>query len=78
MKVTTKHNVERCCDCPYASNNAQEHDDPFSSTPLKIIWYCNHSKGTRLNVYIGDAQKISEDCPIVKKARATKKNKEKE
>ena len=66
MQVNIKHDVKCCRDCPYSSNNAQEHNDPFSSTPLNIYWYCNHSKGTRLKVYIGDASEISKDCPIVK------------
>ena len=71
MKVNVKHDVKCCKDCPYSSNSAQEHDDPFSSTPLNIFWYCNYSKGTRLRVCIGNALEISKDCPIVK--RRTKK-----
>ena len=66
MIVTTKHNVKYCRDCPYASNNAQEHDDPFSSTPLNLYWYCNYSKESRINVNIKDAWEISKDCPLVK------------
>jgi len=65
MEVVIEHDVKRCYDCPYASNNAQEHNDPFSSSPANIYWYCNYTKQSRESVYIEDAwHRIAKDCPI--------------
>ena len=57
--------IESCRECPYASNNAQEHDDPYTSTPSHLYWYCNQGgQDTRAMVRITDAYKISDDCPL--------------
>lgn len=69
MEVIIKHIIERCADCPYASNSAREHDDPFSSSPFNPIWFCNYTPHSRRNVYIPDAiNKIADDCPLKDKS----------
>ncbi len=59
--------VTGCRDCPYSSNNQQEHDDPFTSTPLHTYWYCNFDLRSRKRVYIPDSYKIPENCPYKEK-----------
>lgn len=62
--VTAKLEVRSCRKCPHSSNNAQEHNDPFTSTPLNIYWYCNQGKNTRETVDIIDASEIAKNCPL--------------
>lgn len=64
--VPIKLEVRSCRECPHSSNNAQEQNDPFRSTPLHIWWYCNQGKNTRETVNITDSYKISKDCPLMK------------
>lgn len=65
MKVSL--NIDKCRDCPHASNNAQEHDDAFSSGPAEVWWYCNKKSGGYYNHYrmiIEDPWKIDSRCPL--------------
>lgn len=62
--VTAKIEVRSCKGCPHCSNNAQEQNDPFRSTPLHLYWYCNQSVNTRETVDIVDPYKIAKDCPL--------------
>lgn len=64
--VTAKLEVRNCRECPYSSNNAQEHNDPFSSTPLNIYWYCNYDEDSRETVDITNSYEIAKDCPLRK------------
>lgn len=66
MSFIYQKEISSCRSCPYSSNNAQEHDDPFTSTPLHIYWYCNQGENTRETVYIKDSYEISSDCPLNK------------
>jgi len=61
---SVKVEITGCRECPYVSNSETEHDDPFTSAPLNIIWYCNHSPGTRTNVDIQDPCEIADGCPL--------------
>jgi hypothetical protein len=38
MKVEIE--INSCYECPNVSNNCRDHDDPFTSSPAKTIWYC--------------------------------------
>lgn len=62
--VTTKIAVRSCRECPHVSNNVQEHNDPFTSTPLLKWWYCNQGKNTRDTVDIVDSYEIAKNCPL--------------
>lgn len=67
MQVSVTYEVKGCRGCPYSSNNAQEHDDPFSSSPANIVWYCNYNRDSRERVHIDDGWKmIPENCPVKK------------
>lgn len=67
-KITpVKLEVRSCKGCPHSSNNVQEQNDSFRSTPLNLYWYCNQGDNTRETVKITDPDKIAEDCPLRKK-----------
>lgn len=63
MKI--KLDVNSCYECYYSTNNAIEHNDPFTSGPATIIWYCNSikRKGDR---YIKNEEIIDKNCPYKK------------
>lgn len=57
--------VHTCAKCPHASNNAQENDDPFISSPTTIYWYCNQGKNTRKTVSLDKPYlEIAKNCPL--------------
>ena len=64
--VTVKLEVKSCRECPHASNSAKEHNDPFSSTPLNVYWYCNQGTNTRETVNITNSYEIAKNCPLRK------------
>ena len=43
--VTVTVEVRACEDCPHATNSAREHNDPFTSEPYPVRWFCNRSGG---------------------------------
>ena len=61
MKIAI--DVESCRECPHSTNNAREHDDPFTSGPAHIYWWCEipDNKGNR--IYIKDSYVIDKNCP---------------
>lgn len=64
MIFTYSTTVTCCRECPYSSNNKQEHDDPFSSGPVNIWWYCNATPTSRERVDIVDERQIAKNCPL--------------
>lgn len=64
MKVEL--DIDTCYDCPHATNNAQLHDDPFTSGPSDIFWMCKKSgKSYRDWFIIKNAyNKIDPRCPL--------------
>ena len=62
--VTHTLYIANCRSCPHCSNNAQEHDDPFTSSPRYLYWYCNYDTKTRENVKIINEYNIAENCPL--------------
>lgn len=62
MKVQLE--VKNCRECPHSTNSAHLHDDPFTSGPASITWYCR--KGKKPSSIIADEWKIDKDCPIQK------------
>lgn len=67
MKVEL--DIQSCRECPHSTNNVREHDDPFTSSPAEVIWYCTKPNGPR---YIQKASQIHERCPL--KAANQEKN----
>ena len=66
MKIT--QNVESCRKCPNVTNSAREHDDPFTSSPSRVVWWCKEKNGPE---YIADENEIDTQCPL-KKDRKSK------
>lgn len=56
-----------CRDCWHSTNSAKLHDDPFTSTPHPINWYCGHAPELRRveNEYVRD-----DKCPLETKEQA--------
>ena len=70
MKVTTEHEVNNCCECPYSTNTAREWDDPFTSPPSDPGWWCKHPDKGNSFLYSKEVrEKIADDCPIVRQQR---------
>ena len=63
-RIVLKMEIKSCRDCIHSSNNYIEHDDPFTSMPSKIYWFCNQGKNTKRNVNITNPDEISKDCPL--------------
>ena len=60
MKISM--DVDSCRECPHSTNNRIEHDDPFTSGPSHVYWWCEiPHKGDRL--YIEDSYIIDPNCP---------------
>jgi len=57
--------IEKCYDCPHATNSAKMHDDPFTSTPLNVYWYCCKENGEMKD--IENPYTIPEWCPLKEK-----------
>ena len=66
MQVTIVHEVTKCRDCPHVSNSSKEHDDPYTSEPNPLRWYCRHPAGF---MHLRDAWVIHPDCPEMKKGK---------
>lgn len=62
MKVTI--DIQNCRECPYSTNSALMHDDPFTSGPSTITWYC--TKGKKPRDRIDNPYMIDPDCPLKK------------
>ena len=66
MKVTVKHEVKTCKECPFVTNEAREWDDPFTSSPADPAWWCTH-KDRKPSKYLATRtvfKKIDENCPL--------------
>lgn len=55
--------VSSCYECPHSTNNAREHNDPFTSGPVNIYWYCRHPKRNPSSKWIDDVNKVDPKCP---------------
>lgn len=62
MKLELK--IKNCRECLYSTNSSILHDDPFTSAPASVTWYCEKDKEPS-NVII-DEYIIDPDCPINK------------
>lgn len=64
-EVVIELRISSCARCPHSSNNAQEHNDPFTSSPSVIYWYCNQGEHTRDTVNINKPYlEIAKNCPL--------------
>jgi len=76
--VTTKSDrvpvaiaVNSCRNCPYSSNSAQEHDDPFTSQPATTTWFCNAKADMgNYRMIIDDPSIVDPRCPLKAKYNA--------
>ena len=65
MKIKVTYDIDSCHKCPYSSNNAMRHNDPFTSGPSRTIWYCEKND----DMIIYDAWVIDPNCPFKKKKK---------
>ncbi len=63
MSMQITMSVPNCRECPHSTNNAREHNDPFTSAPLNVYWWCRHPARPAHNRHINDANKIDPNCP---------------
>ena len=64
-EVVIELRISSCARCPHSSNNTQEHNDPFTSSPSVIYWYCNQGENTRDTVNINKPYlEIAKNCPL--------------
>lgn len=54
--------VTACSNCPHVTNSARLHNDPFTSTPYPIRWYCMKQPDGRS---IQDPEVIDIYCPFL-------------
>ncbi len=60
--VKVKVQVSSCRKCPNGYNNAQLHDDAFTSEPAHIYWRCREMpKGQN---YIDNPWEVPANCPL--------------
>ena len=64
MSVKYTKEVACCRECPCVTNNAREHDDPFTSGPSNVWWFCNFDSISIESVDISDVRKIAKNCPL--------------
>lgn len=68
MSVIIKKLVKKCRECPFATNSAKEHDDPFTSSPINTNWWCTHKNGPREmggNFTFIDEEVVHKKCPFL-------------
>lgn len=58
IKIT----INSCYECPYVTNSAREHNDPFTSEPHPTYWWCDSPK-QNYYLIIDDPKKIHAQCP---------------
>lgn len=54
--------IQNCRECPHSTNSAKLHDDPFTSGPSTITWFCQ--AGKKPSSVIVDSYEIDKDCPL--------------
>lgn len=69
MSKEIRYSITRCYDCPYATNSARLHNDPFTSSPVNIYWYCTKKvDGFGDFMIIDDAYNgVDKNCPLPNK-----------
>jgi len=51
--------VRNCKECTHSTNSAIEHNDPFTSSPSNVYWWCKMTGN-----YIYDPYEIEALCPL--------------
>jgi hypothetical protein len=59
--------VSCCRECPYVTNSAQLHDDPFTQGSCTLTWYCNKLNNAVINYIVPNPNEIMCNCPFKKK-----------
>lgn len=59
VKAMVNVRVRNCKECPHSTNNAIEHNCPFTPTPSNIYWWC---KVTGRDIV--DPYEIEGSCPL--------------